>query len=417
MQTACDTARMMRRLLLHILFKVLLAAHVMGAWLDLRLRPKLPFPRDPDAMRADPAWLIERLVQTGGLPKTADVGAVTVERFKTNEAFRSQVAAVDVTFTTAAGPEIRHFVAKFAPQVTSLRDHAIYRLQDNAAKEAGVYRELSADPAVATPRAWIAELHKASSNLCVVMERLVDAVEITERAGCPADMCELAMDGLASLHARYWQREDEATFLKVVPDAVIDYMGTLFEGEDAGLLGDLIRATWRSDGLPPTTVLHGDARVGNMLFPGERGGAFAFIDWQAARKGKGAFDVAYFLALSVDATVRRSHERALLQRYHAGLVAGGVSGYPLDQLWDDYRLAQLLTLAFVTLPFMSAASSATELNTSGLHDLGEVWTRRMMAVVEDLDFPWLAARTGTDATALQAAFERSNARARQTLGG
>ncbi len=405
---------MIQRLVMHLLLKLLLAAFMVGTWIDQRLLPKMPFPRNPDAMRDDPAWCIARLKAAGGLPADAEVTLFEVTRFKVNEAFRSLVATVDVGFTTATGPEVRHFVAKFAPQVTSLRDHATYLLQENAAKEAGVYRELSADPAVATPRAWIAELHKMSGNLCIVMDRLTDTVEVTERAGCPADKCGLAMDGFAALHGRYWQR-DEATFLTVVPDAVIDYMGSLFEGDDAELFGDLIRATWRYDSLPPTTVLHGDARVGNMLFPANDTGSFAFIDWQAARKGKGVFDVAYFLALSVDAEVRRDNETALLHRYHAGLLAAGVQDYAFETLLDDYRSEQLLTLAFVTLPFMSAESSSTELNTTGLADLGEVWTRRMIAVVEDLDLPWLAARTGTDAVHLKAAFDRSNAKAWLTL--
>jgi hypothetical protein len=69
-------------------------------------------------------------------------------------------------------------------------------------------------------------------------------------------------------------------------------------------------------------------------------------------------------------------------------------------------LAQLLAFAFVTLPFMSAESSTTDLNTTGLADLAEVWTRRMLDVLDGLDFPWLAERTGTDATALKAALGR-----------
>jgi hypothetical protein len=34
---------------------------------------------------------------------------------------------------------------------------------------------------------------------------------------------------------------------------------------------------------------------------------------------------------------RRAHERVLLERYHSGLVAGGVADYSFDELYDDYR--------------------------------------------------------------------------------
>ena len=42
--------------------------------------------------------------------------------------------------------------------------------------------------------------------------------------------------------------------------------------------------------------------------------------------------------------VRRAHEGALLRRYHATLVAGGVEGYSWAACWTDYRWAMLQCL-------------------------------------------------------------------------
>jgi hypothetical protein len=36
--------------------------------------------------------------------------------------------------------------------------------------------------------------------------------------------------------------------------------------------------------------------------------------------------------------VRRAAERDLVASWHAGLVAGGVTGYSADDAWEDYRL-------------------------------------------------------------------------------
>ncbi|MBL8951407.1 MAG: phosphotransferase [Myxococcaceae bacterium] len=64
------------------------------------------------------------------------------------------------------------------------------------------------------------------------------------------------------------------------------------------------RAGRRGERASPTTkraersVLHGDARVGNMLFPTVPRGRFVLFDWQAVRTGRAEFDVAYFLMLS-----------------------------------------------------------------------------------------------------------------------
>ena len=59
----------------------------------------------------------------------------------------------------------------------------------------------------------------------------------------------------------------------------------------------------------------------------------------------GALDVSYFIAESLATDDRRAHERALLERYHAGLVAGGVTDYSFDQLYDHYRLSLLTQLS------------------------------------------------------------------------
>lgn len=58
-----------------------------------------------------------------------------------------------------------------------------------------------------------------------------------------------------------------------------------------------------------------------------------------------------------------------------------------------------------------AESSATGSNAAGLQELGAVWTKRMVALVEDLDFEWLGEQVGMDGGALAAAFARSNAAA------
>ena len=407
----------LRRLSLGLIFRLVVGVLMAVAWADRTFRRRLAFPRDQRDLLERQSWAIERLRASGALGDDAEVTSFVATRFKEGEGFRSQVSRVLVGWRDDNGDHELRLLAKFAPRAQNLRDHAIYIIQENHTKEVGFYQHLAADPAVAAPTCYAAELHRGTGNLCVLLD-LVDATEIRESDGCPAELAPMAVEALARQHARYWGTTDgvhadgPAAFLPPLPDAIIDYFGTLFEGPDADLFGDLLRVVWRRDGQAPTTVLHGDARVGNMLFPRGEDGRFLLIDWQATRTGKGAFDLAYFLTLSVEPEVRQAHQVALIDRYHAGLVAGGVADYSRDALDDDYRFATLLVLAFATLPFMSAESSATAANAAGLAELGYAWARRMIAAVDELDHEWLSVHTGLDAAALRAAFGRSNAGAR-----
>ena len=396
------------------LFGLTLGSMKGTAWLDRTFRFRMPFPRDPEDLRKRQSWCTDALRAGGAIPEGAEVTGFEVQDFKTGEAFRSRVARVRVSVTEGGQEGHVEVLAKFAPSAESIRDHAVFILQDNHSKEAGVYARLSSDPAVSAPRAYAAESHKKTGNLCVLMELMDGAREIPESLGCPPELLDMVTDAFARQHAAFWGGADpRADFLSVVPDVVIDYFATLFTGEDRDLFGALLRVVWRHDARPPVTVLHGDARVGNMFFPGPDGrGRFVLIDWQAARKGKGVFDLAYFLVLSVEPDVRRAHADRLLDLYHARLGEHGVEGYSKEDLLEDYRYACLLVLAFVSLPFMSAESSATDANAKKLRELGDAWARRMMALVDDLDMGWVASRSGLDPTALRAAFVRSNARAR-----
>ena len=130
---------------------------------------------------------------------------------------------------------------------------------------------------------------------------------------------------------------------------------------------------------PPITIVHGDYRVDNLFFASPQGGAeFAVADWQIVFKGNGAFDLAYLLTGSLETEVRRAHERELLACYHAGLVAGGVKGYSLDDCRDDYRFWVMLGFAWPVV----AIGTLDTANERGVA-LFRAWVERAMAAMVD----------------------------------
>ncbi|PYV29185.1 MAG: hypothetical protein DMG22_23655, partial [Acidobacteria bacterium] len=63
--------------------------------------------------------------------------------------------------------------------------------------------------------------------------------------------------------------------------------------------------------LPPRTIIHGDYRLDNLFF-GQAGGVdtLAAIDWQISARGRGVFDVAYFIAGSLPFKEREARDVA-----------------------------------------------------------------------------------------------------------
>ena len=94
------------------------------------------------------------------------------------------------------------------------------------------------------------------------------------------------------------------------------------------------------EGLPdPITVVHGDFRLENMMFATPEGGyPLAVVDWQTLALAFPGIDIAYFLGAGLLPEARREHERALLDRYRAGLARFGVSEWSADDVWEAYRL-------------------------------------------------------------------------------
>jgi hypothetical protein len=83
-----------------------------------------------------------------------------------------------------------------------------------------------------------------------------------------------------------------------------------------------------------------------MMFYGD--GEPCLFDWQMCQKGKGIFDVAFFLVLSTPTELLAANEHALLQAYHKALVSSPRAvAYDFDALVEDYKFAVAATWAII----------------------------------------------------------------------
>nr|ACO31281.1 PtmR3 [Streptomyces platensis] len=108
-------------------------------------------------------------------------------------------------------------------------------------------------------------------------------------------------------------------------------------GEEAGpesWMAAFARLTAFDDAVRPT-LLHGDPHPGNLAFV--PGGRPVLADWQAARRGHWAHDVAYLLASALSPGDRAAHERDLLAGYLDEVAARGAAVPSFAGAWDAYR--------------------------------------------------------------------------------
>ncbi len=106
------------------------------------------------------------------------------------------------------------------------------------------------------------------------------------------------------------------------------------------------------------TLIHGDFHIWNLFFPHDQQSApLLIVDWETYKRGIRVYDLAYLLITCLDTQNRSEIEKALLKKYHNGLVAGGIRKYSWQDCIQDYRLAIIANL-FPPLMWKSGAALA-----------------------------------------------------------
>ena len=250
-----------------------------------------------------------------------------------------------------------------------------------------------------TPEPYAAAINRRRLEVVVVMD------DVTLRGGHPNDAAtplgplqvRSGLDGLARLHAAYWDRPLPPPLRFLKPWRLT----RAWTAVSAVNLARGLRRVWKSDrrDLVPRrldarsletqfrtsaklaatgaqTVLHGDPHPGNTYaMPGSLTG---FYDWQLVRTGHWSHDVGYFLAGSLTPEHRRRHERELLSGYLDSLGQAGARTVPhFDEAWQRYRATPAFGLCTWLHTIAAGTFQPVEICMSTLE--------RFAAAYEDLD--------------------------------
>ncbi|MGC1510856.1 phosphotransferase [Ketobacter sp.] len=203
-------------------------------------------------------------------------------------------------------------------------------------------------------------------NDLIVMEDVSERGAVLNDATTPLSFDAVAngLRELAGLHSRFWNYDHKShpqlswvnpwkaspTFqfllkygckrgtsrlLDYIPDPIIaqgpnmmvdawtDYLGSVNEG--------------------PTTLLHGDAHVGNTyLLPD---GTLGFYDWGVVRRGHWSFDVGYFIISALSEEDRRTHAKDLIAIYLDALDLPEADRPDSEEAWWRFRCSPAYGLA------------------------------------------------------------------------
>lgn len=344
-----------------------------------------------------PAWLTDAL-RAGGVIGEARVCDASAERIGEGAGFIGDVARVSLRYEGGAEGLPRTLVAKLpAPD-------PVRRAMANAARfyerEIRFYEEIAGGLDLRTPRRYFAAMDLDRQAFVLLLEDLASARAGDQAAGCTVADAELAVREIAVLHAAWWEHPrlgaltwmpaqadihpSAADFWQATWDRGVEQRGGALPPEVLRLgerLGERALAVLAELAGPPHTIVHGDYHLDNLFFAESDPCAPLIVaDWQLTVRGRGVFDVAFFLSGNLSPADRRAHETRLLRTWHDALVGRGVQGYSFEQALRDYKLSVAYCLAVVMILSGMPGSGGGERRALLL----DVWLSRVAAAIADL---------------------------------
>jgi aminoglycoside/choline kinase family phosphotransferase len=360
--------------------------------------PNLTIPAGPEELT--PSWLTDAL-RAGGVISEANVTSFQKEILGEGAGFMGQLARVKLQYDTDTPGAPSSLIAKFPSNMPENRAVAdAFRFYE---REIRFYEEIAGDVELRTPRCYYSDMDVEAGRYILLIEDLVPARVGDQLKGCLEHEAALAITSLAGFHAT-WLDHPRLSDLDWMPaidvpwytQAVLDSYAQIWPqflqrfGDKLSpemvatgqRLGEKVGKIMQEMARPPRTIIHGDYRLDNLFFGTEEDKPMlAVADWQIASRGRGVFDVAYFMSGGVPADLRRANEMSLLSDYHRILTDNGNSaGYDFDECFRDYRKSVVFCLVYPVI----GGGSVDMGNERGVA-LWDTWLDRNVAAIEDLD--------------------------------
>jgi hypothetical protein len=291
----------------------------------------------------------------------------------------------------------RTMIAKCAAKNDNIQ---VARILDFYNRETNFYNKIGDDCSLTVPKSYFGKVNQETYDFILLLEDLGDVSPRDQIVGASSDEAFSAVGRLAEMHAKWWGKvstsdsawmydfmsRDEAGRLQELVympglEPTIEKFDSFFTQTTKDLcrtVGQRYPEFWNEKLTPVDTFIHGDYRQDNMIYQNESLDAVV-MDWQICGKGKGIFDVAYFMCQSLKSDVRANIEKEVLELYVAKLKEFGVPGYGFDQCFRDYRIVVLGCLIYP----ITVCGSLDLANDRG-RALAECMLERNLTAIEEL---------------------------------
>ncbi|ORB68821.1 phosphotransferase [Mycolicibacterium tusciae] len=344
-------------------------------------------PEDPSAITA--GWLSEVL--------DADVSACKVEQIAIGVGLLGRLFRVHLE----GGPDVPETVVVKLPTLDVTARVNLCEELEFYLREVRFYQEIGLTNPLRPAQPYFAAFDDATHDFVLVLEDLGRLRNVDQLIGCtPADAATV-IDAIARHHGHWWANDRLSSLHWLKPFTAPPFTEVIVDNYRAAwpkfleLAGSDLSPLMRRFGerftslMPwlieefsrePHTFLHGDLRLDQLFFAVEDDDPpVTVLDWQITGRGRGAWDLSYFLSQSLTPETRRDIEDELIARYARRLAKLGIE-YPSAELQRDYRLTTAWCFIY---PVM--ASGRIEVVNERNMELARTMLSRSVAAMEDHD--------------------------------
>lgn len=261
----------------------------------------------------------------------------------------SNIVRIELTFSPDASCAISELFLKVSrtdiAQIDNTREMLFYK---------DIAQQMKKPPTPLFLEAFYHEQQKISCILLVDLRRTHFNLQLNYPLMPSFKQCSGVVEKLAEFHAYWWDhpllhkqqfKHDKDKSLNT------DNLFTLYEAFSksmnewfSGTLKDVYSRILSNlelifaKGDKNTTITHGDAHLGNVLYPHSENDEVVFIDWSDWNAGKALDDLAYMIALGYFPEQKKNIELALIKLHNRIINEKGIV-YSLEESINDYKMA------------------------------------------------------------------------------